>query len=96
MIKGDRYVAYPMRPPRQRLFVEVTRVAKDGTWADITVRTWAVMWSKRQKLFNAEFSPTAETRPDDWTQGDIDRQFADYSLHDRDTRAAATEAPDAS
>lgn len=30
--------------------IEVTRVAKDGTWADIVCSTGSARWSKRQPL----------------------------------------------
>jgi hypothetical protein len=32
------------------VYVEVTRVAKNGTWADIRCYTWASSWAKRQPL----------------------------------------------
>jgi hypothetical protein len=48
--RGDLFVAYPDERLSARCLIRVTRVAKDGSWADITVSTWAVQWSKRQPL----------------------------------------------
>lgn len=77
MKRGDRFVAYPDAPPRQRLFGEVTRVARDGSWADVRVCTWAVMWTKRQPLP----LPASEMR--DWTQDDLDKGMADWEENRR-------------
>lgn len=52
--RGDQFVAYADHRPAERLYGEVTRVAKDGSWADIKVCTWAVMWTKRQPLHEGE------------------------------------------
>lgn len=43
--KGDRFVQ--QGDARWPLFIEVTRVARDGSWCDIRCCTWAVMWTKR-------------------------------------------------
>jgi hypothetical protein len=77
MKRGDRFVAYPDCPPRQRLFGEVTRVAKDGSWADIKVCTWAVTWTKRQVL------PLPESEMREWGPEDISEQGSDWKLHHR-------------
>lgn len=45
--KGERLIAYPDSPLHQRIFIEVTRVARDGSWVDIACHTWAVRWTKR-------------------------------------------------
>lgn len=73
--RGDLFVAYPGHRFADRLFVEVTRTAKDGSWADIKVCTWAVMWTKRQ--------PTPKgTLPDcvrrEWNMADLAHQEADW------------------
>jgi hypothetical protein len=68
MKRGDRFVAYGDHAPQARYYVEVTRVARDGTWADIRVCNCYVMWTKRQKL------PLPACEPYDWTQADLDAQ----------------------
>lgn len=44
--RGDQFV---QKHPDARwpLFIEVTRVARDGSWCDIRVLTWATAWTKR-------------------------------------------------
>jgi hypothetical protein len=44
--RGDRFV---QQHPEAwwPLFIKVTRVAKDGSWVDIRVFTWAASWAKR-------------------------------------------------
>lgn len=39
--------------PNERLFVTVTRVARDGSWADIKCQqpSTGASWAKRQRLF---------------------------------------------
>jgi hypothetical protein len=64
--KDDKFIAFLNRRPAERLFIEVTRVAKDGTWADLVVCTWGVMWRKRQKLKDG--MPPDSTRK--WWDGD--------------------------
>ncbi len=76
MKRGDRFIAYADRRPAERLFVEVTRVARDGTWADIRVCTWAVMWTKRQPVLLGGWPP--ESVPREWTMDDLDEQEADH------------------
>jgi len=72
--KGDRLVAYSDARPAHRLFIEVTRVAKDGTWADIRCCTWAVMWTKRQLL------PFSYAEKRDWTWQEVREQEDDHML----------------
>lgn len=74
--KGDRWVANPDERPKSRLFIQVNRVAKDGTWADISVMTWAVLWRKRQKLSPDGCLPMA--RPGEWDRRDLDEQEEDH------------------
>jgi len=59
--KGDRYVYGDDSKP---YFIEVTRVARDQSWADIRVCNWAVMWTKRQPL-------PVPGRREDWTWIDV-------------------------
>lgn len=74
MNRGDRFVVYATERPAKRLFGEVTRVAKDGSWADIRVCTWAVMWTKRQPLpFRFPYLRR------DWDQADIDENEQDWA-----------------
>lgn len=68
--RGDRFRAYgDSRTPH---FIEVTRMARDGSWADIRVYTWAVTWAKRmpisgiRNLLDAKVFARAE-----WTHDDI-------------------------
>lgn len=48
--RGDEWIAYPDERPAHRVYIRVTRVAKDGSWADIVCMTWAASWRKRQPL----------------------------------------------
>jgi hypothetical protein len=64
-VKGDRFV-FPGEP--WPVFVEITRVARDGSWADSVARTWAVKWTKRQPLSHI----TAIWKRQDWTLADVD------------------------
>ena len=70
--RGARLVAYPDAPARKRLYVEVIRMARDGTWADIRVCNCYVMWTKRQRLDGIGGLPGCEWRS--WDQHDIDEQ----------------------
>jgi len=70
--RGDRFGAYQDEPIRRRLFIEITRVAKDGTWADIRVCNCFVMWTKRQKLDARGMPPASE--PMAWDQTHLDQQ----------------------
>lgn len=76
MKRGDRFVAFPAVMPADRLFVTVTRVAKDGAWADIRVQNWACMWTKRQPLKAGGLPAPIERR--DWTDRDLFEQMADW------------------
>ena len=73
--RGDRFVAYPNHRLAERLFIEVTRVARDGTWADISCQTWAVRWTKRQQLHNG-ILPSSELY--EWTALDFAKQEVDH------------------
>lgn len=73
--KGDRFVGYPDERPARRLYIEVTRVAKDGTWADIRVQTWAVMWTKRQPLTDGRLPAC---RDGQWDVRDLAVQEVDH------------------
>lgn len=75
LAKGMRFVAYPDLRPASRFYIEVTRVAKDGTWADIRVQTWAVMWTKRQPTNDSELPAS---RPYEWTVHDLAKQEVDH------------------
>ncbi len=69
--RGDQFVWRHDDEPEKPVYIEVTRVARDGSWADIRCCTWAVAWTKRQPL------PLPEgCRPRRWTRGDLDRDFA--------------------
>jgi len=74
--RGDRFIAYPDEGPKGRLYVEVTRVARDGSWADIRVCNCYVMWTKRQQL------PLPMVQPYPWTMADIDRQHEEWTALD--------------
>lgn len=81
--KGDLFVAYPDNRPCERLYITVTRVARDGTWADIHVQTWAVAWTKRQKLTDAGGLPDA--RDGEWDARDLLDQERDHMAKLRET-----------
>ena len=59
--KGDLFVANPDERLCHRHQIEVRRVAKDGSWVDIAVMSWAVMWTKRQPLKDGDFAFPYET-----------------------------------
>ncbi len=75
MKKGDRFVAFGDRRPAHRVYIEVQRVAKDGSWADIFACTWAVGWPKRQQLRDGALPYAA---PCDWTDAHLKEQEADH------------------
>ena len=77
MRRGDQFVVYTDRPPRDRVYGVVTRVARDGTWADIRCCTWAVMWSKRMPLKDGEMP--LGTSWQTWSQADLDAQERDWA-----------------
>lgn len=74
LVKGDRLVAYGASRPRSHLFIEVTRVAKDGKWADMKVCNCFVMWTKRQQLDARGLPPAALLQH--WDQRDLNEQCA--------------------
>lgn len=76
--RGDRLIAYPNARPRGRFYIEVTRVAKDRTWADIRVCNCYVMWTKRQKLDDRGLPPASELCY--WDQTDLDAQAEAWDL----------------
>jgi hypothetical protein len=75
-IKGQRWIAYADRRPAERVFIYVTRVARDGSWADIQCHTWAVMWAKRQPLCGGVLPGGAVQRH--WNQSDLAEQERDH------------------
>jgi hypothetical protein len=79
MKRGDRFVAYGDHRPRSRLYIEATRVARDGRWADIRVCNCCVMWTKRVRL-----PLPFETHPCQWTTADLDIQCAECEAEDSD------------
>lgn len=76
--KGDLLVAYSDRRPKDRLYVSVMRVAKDGAWADIRVCTWAVMWTKRMPLSPNGMPPACKLMA--WSDFEMVEQEADHLL----------------
>jgi hypothetical protein len=74
-VKGERYVAYPDERPCHRLFIEIKRVARDDSWADVWCMTWAVAWSKRQPLKDGGF-PFAIRQ--DWGHDELAAQEIDH------------------
>jgi hypothetical protein len=59
------------------VYIRVTRVAADQSWADIRCFMWAVSWSKRQKL-----PLPASTSRYSWSQADLDRDAAQALAQD--------------
>ena len=78
MKRGDLLVAYPNERPCRRVYIYVTRVARDGSWADIQCGTWAVMWTKRQPLIDGAFHANAQTVPCQWDETDLAAQETDH------------------
>jgi hypothetical protein len=74
--RGDQFVVYADHRPTERVYGEVTRVAKDRAWADIRCCTWAVMWTKRMPLHDGEM-PIGTTWQT-WDQLDLDAQERDW------------------
>lgn len=74
--RGDQFVVYADRRPAERVYGEVTRVAKDQAWADIRFCTWAVMWAKRMPLCDGEM-PIGTTWQM-WDRRDLDAQELDW------------------
>ncbi len=79
MKRGERYRAFPEERPAHHVFIKVTRVARDGKWADIVGFTWAVMWRKRQPLRRGRFPFPAERF--DWDGSDLYAQEMDWQAN---------------
>lgn len=68
--KGERLTWRHDDDPDHPVYIEVTRVARDGTWADIRCHTFADSWSKRQPL------PLPQgVRRRRWSRDDLDRDL---------------------
>ena len=76
LAKGQRFRGYPASPPAHRVFIEVLRVARDRSWADIFVCTWAVAWRKRQPLRRGRLPFPAERL--DWDRSDLAAQEMEW------------------
>lgn len=72
--RGDRFVLNADGPSRERLFILVKRVAKDGTWADIFACNWAVAWTKRQPWKD----PMPGLTRQEWSDADLQRQMVEW------------------
>jgi len=59
--------------PSERVFVEVTRVAKDGSWTDIRCFTWACSWAKRMRSWPPLWAVEAT-----WSALDLQEQEWDW------------------
>jgi len=75
MKRGDRYVVHADQRPCVRVFIEVTRVARDGSWADIFCLTVGRSWGKRQLLRDGQL-PFGVQRG--WTNADVCDATADF------------------
>jgi hypothetical protein len=71
--RGDRYVWSHADRPAEPVFIQITRVARDGSWADLVCYTWAASWRKRQPL-----PLPARTERRAWGQDDLDAAAAAY------------------
>lgn len=71
--KGDLWIANPENRPVERVYVEVTRVAKDGAWVDIRCFTWACSWAKRMTSWPPLWAIEAS-----WGTIDLTEQEWDY------------------
>lgn len=85
--KGEKYVAYGHWRPSARVYVTVTRVAKDHAWADCRMETAYASWTKRMPLFDGEFSDKAELILRDWTISDLVEAEADNVARCREEQA---------
>ena len=66
--KGQRYVWHPQDDEfRYTVFIQITRVARDYSWADISCCTCYVAWTKRQPL---PLPPGTVLQ--DWTLADVE------------------------
>lgn len=72
--RGVRLVAYADRRPSERIYITVSRVARDGTWADVKCHTWAVQWGKRMSA-DALLSTC---KRQDWNDHDLVVQMHDH------------------
>lgn len=77
LAKGQRWMAYPGEPYPRRVFIEVQRVARDGSWADLFACTWAVAWRKRQPLKRGCLPFPAERF--EWDRSDLSRQEMEWA-----------------
>jgi hypothetical protein len=69
--RGDRYIWRHASAPDVHVYIYITRVARDGSWADIRCCTWLRGWSKRQPL------PLPEgVSPYEWSGEDLDADAA--------------------
>lgn len=82
LAKGQRFRAYPAYRPADRVFLEVLRVARDRSWADIFACTWAVAWRKRQSLRRGRLPYPAERF--DWDRSDLAAQEMDWEARRRE------------
>lgn len=71
LVKGQRWKCRGLSPAGD-LFIEVRRVARDASWADIACYTWAIMWRKRQPLRRGRLPFKAERF--DWDSSDLAMQ----------------------
>jgi hypothetical protein len=71
--KGDLWVGNPDNRPVERVFIEVTRVAKDESWVDIRCYTWACSWAKRMRCW-----PPIQTIERAWSSEDLAEQLFDW------------------
>lgn len=63
--RGDRYILPP--PPPRPMYVEVVRVAADGTWADLRIHWYGTPRSVRRPL------PLPDLyTPSEWTDSDVE------------------------
>lgn len=76
LVKGQRWVCDPSYPLVERHFIEVIRVARDRSWADIFVCNWAVGWRKRYPLKRGRLPFPAERF--DWDRSDLAAQEMDW------------------
>lgn len=74
---GDKFIWHRPNGPDTPVYVEVTRVARDGSWADIHCSTWCSFWTKRQRM-----PLPAGCRPFRWTSKDLDREAGTIANQD--------------
>ena len=62
VVRGQVWLWGPQEDPAERVKCLVTRVARDGSWADLRCRAWnGNQWSKRMRLpFPGSFELTDE------------------------------------